>query len=184
MWQAYFDNYTTLFVAAMFKRAAKIFYTLLTKMDFFLSPLYYFWQKWISSFHFWQKWICSFPPFIISDKNGSLPLWQFYFRWGKHSCYPRPHTNRGRGHLDLPLSIHMQIFNFLVLWYYFHLLYTVSIKMSVLRFHLRFVFFFQYEENEDRLRDSLSHANREREELIERLSYFQNKVKSQQEDIR
>lgn len=42
----------------------------------------------------------------------------------------------------------------------------------------------QYEETEDHLRDGLSHANREREELIERLSYFQGKVKSQQEDIR
>lgn len=42
----------------------------------------------------------------------------------------------------------------------------------------------QNEENEDRLRDSLSHANREREELLERLSYFQNKVKHQQEEVR
>ena len=42
----------------------------------------------------------------------------------------------------------------------------------------------QYEENEDYLRDSLTHANREREELIDRLSWFQSKVKSQQVEIR
>ena len=43
---------------------------------------------------------------------------------------------------------------------------------------------FQYEDNEDHLRDSLSTANREREELIERLSWYQNKVKGQQEEVR
>jgi len=37
---------------------------------------------------------------------------------------------------------------------------------------------------EDDLRDSLTHANREREELLERLAYFQGKTKSQQDDIR
>jgi hypothetical protein len=40
------------------------------------------------------------------------------------------------------------------------------------------------EENEDYLRDSLSHGNREREELLEKLSILQSKMKNQQADIR
>ena len=43
---------------------------------------------------------------------------------------------------------------------------------------------FKCETSEDDLRDSLSIANREREELIERLSWYQNKVKGQQEEVR
>ena len=49
---------------------------------------------------------------------------------------------------------------------------------------VNFLIVLQYEDNEDDLRDSLSTANREREELIERLSWFQNKVKGQQEEVR
>ena len=40
------------------------------------------------------------------------------------------------------------------------------------------------EESEDYLRDTLAHGNTEREELLQRLSLLQSKVKSQQEDIR
>lgn len=40
------------------------------------------------------------------------------------------------------------------------------------------------EENEDYLRDSLSHGNREREELLEKLSLLQSKVRNQHDDIR
>ncbi|XP_052220166.1 coiled-coil domain-containing protein 18-like isoform X2 [Dreissena polymorpha] len=42
----------------------------------------------------------------------------------------------------------------------------------------------KYEGTEDDLRDSLTHANREREELLDRVQYYQSKVKSQQEEIR
>lgn len=40
------------------------------------------------------------------------------------------------------------------------------------------------EENEDYLRDSLAHGNREREELLEKLSLLQSKVRNQHDDIR
>ena len=60
----------------------------------------------------------------------------------------------------------------------------ISISDSLQRLYHSIVYTLKSEETEDHLRDSLSHANREREELIDRLSYFQNKVKSQQEDIR
>ncbi|WAR30992.1 CCD18-like protein [Mya arenaria] len=36
----------------------------------------------------------------------------------------------------------------------------------------------KYEETEDSLRDSLTHANREREELLERLAYFQTRLEA------
>ena len=60
----------------------------------------------------------------------------------------------------------------------------ISISDSLQLLYHSIVYTLKSEETEDHLRDSLSHANREREELIDRLSYFQNKVKSQQEDIR
>ena len=42
----------------------------------------------------------------------------------------------------------------------------------------------QMEETEDYLRDSLSQANQEREDLLERISVQQTKLKGQQEEIR
>lgn len=39
------------------------------------------------------------------------------------------------------------------------------------------------EENEDYLRDSLAHGNREREELLERISVLQSKLTSQQDEL-
>lgn len=43
---------------------------------------------------------------------------------------------------------------------------------------------FQLENNEDYLRDSLGEANQEREDLLERISLLQAKIKSQNEEIR
>lgn len=42
----------------------------------------------------------------------------------------------------------------------------------------------QLENNEDYLRDSLGEANQEREDLLERISLLQAKLKSQNEEIR